>query len=133
MQHQLLLLEVDGAVVLQCIVCSSNIISIIIILLLLFINFLFITSFLSLYCFSWLREFIDDPFRGHMVLVEFLQYLHLHPPQFYGNDETKQQTSKGSRKGKPDVFARDYVRSIFKFDFSQTNIGFCVRIFECYT
>ena len=51
---------------------------------------------------SWLREFIDDPFRGHVTLVEFLQYLHLNQPSSEDSDVPK-------RKGKPDVLARNFV------------------------
>lgn len=51
---------------------------------------------------SWLREFIDDPFRGHIALVEFLQYLHLNQPSSEDSDVPK-------RKGKPDVLARNFV------------------------
>ena len=54
---------------------------------------------------SWLREFIDDPFRGHVTLVEFLQYLHLNQPSSEDSDVPK-------RKGKPDVLARNFV-SVF--------------------
>ena len=60
-------------------------------------------------CFSlsWLREFVDDPYRGHVALVEFLQYLHLHQPSPEVDDVPK-------RKGKPDVLSRDFV-SIVKY------------------
>lgn len=51
---------------------------------------------------TWLREFIDDPFRGHIALIEFLQYLHLNQPPAEDEDVPK-------RKGKPDVLARDYI------------------------
>lgn len=50
----------------------------------------------------WLREFIDDPFRGHVALIEFLQYLHLNQPPSGDSDV-------GKRKGRPDVLARDFV------------------------
>ena len=53
--------------------------------------------------FSWLREFIDDPYRGHVALVEFLQHLHLHPPVI-------EEETLPKKKGKPDVLARNYVR-----------------------
>lgn len=51
---------------------------------------------------TWLREFIDDPFRGHVALIEFLQYLHLNQPSPGYSEVPK-------RKGKPDVLARDFV------------------------
>lgn len=51
---------------------------------------------------TWLREFIDDPFRGHVALIEFLQYLHLNQPPCGDLDV-------GKRKGRPDVLARDFV------------------------
>lgn len=53
----------------------------------------------------WLREFIDDPFRGHVALIEFLQYLHLNQPPFGDLDV-------GKRKGRPDVLARDFVSDV---------------------
>ena len=58
-------------------------------------------------CFSvsWLREFVDDPYRGHVALVEFLQYLHLHQPSPEVDDIPK-------RKGKPDVLSRDFVSMV---------------------
>ena len=58
-------------------------------------------------CFSvsWLREFVDDPYRGHVALVEFLQYLHLHQPSPEVDDVPK-------RKGKPDVLSRDFVSMV---------------------
>lgn len=51
---------------------------------------------------TWLREFIDDPYRGHVALVEFLQYLHLNQPTPETEDVPK-------KKGKPDVMARDFI------------------------
>ena len=58
--------------------------------------------------FSWLREFIDDPYRGHVALVEFLQYLHLNQP-------TPEDPEVLKRKGKPDVLARSFVSSLDPF------------------
>ena len=58
------------------------------------------------FAFSWLREFIDDPFRGHIALIEFLQYLHLNQP-------LPEDENIPKKKGKPDVLARDFV-SVFK-------------------
>ena len=57
------------------------------------------------FSFSWLREFIDDPYRGHVALVEFLQYLHLNQPTPETEDVPK-------KKGKPDVMARDFVSTL---------------------
>lgn len=51
---------------------------------------------------TWLREFIDDPYRGHIALIEFLQYLHLNQP-------SSQDEHVPKKKGKPDVLARDFV------------------------
>ncbi|EDO40028.1 predicted protein [Nematostella vectensis] len=65
---------------------------------------------------TWLREFIDDPYRGHMALVEFLQFLHLNPPSNDSSDDIgdtdKSKVSKktGSQKSvKPDVLARSHI------------------------
>ena len=57
------------------------------------------------FSFSWLREFVDDPYRGHVALVEFLQYLHLHQPSSEVDDVPK-------KKGKPDVLSRDFVSMV---------------------
>ncbi|KAJ7390170.1 hypothetical protein OS493_026677 [Desmophyllum pertusum] len=51
---------------------------------------------------TWLREFIDDPYRGHIALIEFLQYLHLNQP-------SPEDEYVPKKKGKPDVLARDFV------------------------
>ncbi|KAL9956184.1 hypothetical protein ACROYT_G037628 [Oculina patagonica] len=51
---------------------------------------------------TWLREFIDDPYRGHIALIEFLQYLHLNQP-------LPEDENIPKKKGKPDVLARDFV------------------------
>lgn len=71
--------------------------------------------------YRWLREFIDDPYRGHIALIEFLQYLHLNPPpkdtpipQELQSDmeRTKSRSHGSTRSMKPEVFARSFVSYI---------------------
>ncbi|KAK3756002.1 hypothetical protein QZH41_013189 [Actinostola sp. cb2023] len=67
---------------------------------------------------TWLREFIDDPFRGHIALVEFLEHLHLHPPhkdtpipqELQSERERSRSRGIGSvRSIKGETFARSYI------------------------
>ncbi|XP_031555885.1 formin-like protein 3 isoform X2 [Actinia tenebrosa] len=67
---------------------------------------------------TWLREFIDDPYRGHTALIEFLQHLHVNPPpkdtpipqELQSDLERTQTRSYGSTRSlKPEVFARSYI------------------------
>lgn len=76
--------------------------------------------YISIFFSRWLREFLDEPYNGHQVLIDFLAFLLKHPPptrleleRKKSSKSSKTDKSTSSTKRRRNVMARSHVSIIF--------------------
>jgi hypothetical protein len=64
------------------------------------------------FVYRWLREFLEEPYNGHEVLIDFMAFLHKNPPPpplSLDQEMKKSQKSSKSGKRRKKVMARSHV------------------------